>query len=197
MINTGAKLHCEVEHNRLAVDRILYIWQTIKKNGNIMSRVWQKCPSACPWRVKNLGEWENLWIYSLILTFGLSLSTDIERIIISYVGFQFVTVVVMNSPIFWDITLCSPLKVNRSSGGTCRLHLQGLGTIHSRNLYRAYNKNSLIVVFWLVYSSYVIYADFLTFRGSKRFLFWESHENHKYIFWGKYRLFKPENRWYI
>jgi hypothetical protein len=31
----------------------------------------------------------------------------------------------MNSYIFWDITLCSPLKVNRRFGGTCHLHLQG------------------------------------------------------------------------
>jgi hypothetical protein len=34
------------------------------------------------------------------------------------------TAVVMKSPIFWDIMLCSPLKVNRHFGGTCRLHLQ-------------------------------------------------------------------------
>jgi hypothetical protein len=26
---------------------------------------------------------------------------------------------------FWDITPCSPSKVNRRFGGTCRLHLQG------------------------------------------------------------------------
>jgi hypothetical protein len=26
---------------------------------------------------------------------------------------------------FWDIMLCSPLKVNRRLGGTCRLHFQG------------------------------------------------------------------------
>jgi hypothetical protein len=29
-----------------------------------------------------------------------------------------------NSCIFLDIALCSPLKVNRSFGGMCRLHLQ-------------------------------------------------------------------------
>jgi hypothetical protein len=33
--------------------------------------------------------------------------------------------VVMKCSIFWDITPCSPLKVNRRFGGTCRLHLQG------------------------------------------------------------------------
>jgi hypothetical protein len=31
----------------------------------------------------------------------------------------------MNSTIFWDITPCSPLRVNRHFGGTYRLHLQG------------------------------------------------------------------------
>jgi hypothetical protein len=29
------------------------------------------------------------------------------------------------STIFWDITPCSPLRVSRSFGGTCSLHLQG------------------------------------------------------------------------
>jgi hypothetical protein len=32
---------------------------------------------------------------------------------------------VMNAIIFWDITSCSPLKVNRLFGGTFRLHFQG------------------------------------------------------------------------
>jgi hypothetical protein len=27
--------------------------------------------------------------------------------------------------IFWDVMLCSPLKVNRRFGGTCRLNIQG------------------------------------------------------------------------
>jgi hypothetical protein len=31
----------------------------------------------------------------------------------------------MNNPIFWYITSYSPLKVNWSFGGTCRLYLQG------------------------------------------------------------------------
>jgi hypothetical protein len=30
----------------------------------------------------------------------------------------------MNSTIFWDITLCSPLKVNRRFGKKYRLHLR-------------------------------------------------------------------------
>jgi hypothetical protein len=31
----------------------------------------------------------------------------------------------MKSPIFLDITPCSPLKINRRLRGTCSLHLQG------------------------------------------------------------------------
>jgi hypothetical protein len=31
----------------------------------------------------------------------------------------------LKSSIFWDITPYSPLKANRSFGGTCQLHLQG------------------------------------------------------------------------
>jgi hypothetical protein len=38
---------------------------------------------------------------------------------------EILTAVTMRSSIFWDITPCSPLKVNRRFGGTHRLHLQG------------------------------------------------------------------------
>jgi hypothetical protein len=43
-----------------------------------------------------------------------------------YVGFEVLTAVVMKSTtrIFWDITPCAPLKVNRRLGETYRLHLQ-------------------------------------------------------------------------
>jgi hypothetical protein len=44
-----------------------------------------------------------------------------------YVGLEVLTPVVMKSAIFWDLTPCSPLKVNRSSGRTYRLHLQDRG----------------------------------------------------------------------
>jgi hypothetical protein len=39
----------------------------------------------------------------------------------------------MKSSVFWDITPCSPLKVNGQFGGTCHLHLQGLGICQVRN----------------------------------------------------------------
>jgi hypothetical protein len=37
------------------------------------------------------------------------------------VGFEVLTAVVMKSTIFWVITPCSPVKVNRRFGGTYRL----------------------------------------------------------------------------
>jgi hypothetical protein len=39
----------------------------------------------------------------------------------------------MKSIIFWDITPCSPLSVNRRFGGTYRLYLQGRKISRARN----------------------------------------------------------------
>jgi hypothetical protein len=41
-----------------------------------------------------------------------------------FLRFEILTVVVMKSTVFWDITPCSPLKVNRHFGGKYRLHIQ-------------------------------------------------------------------------
>jgi hypothetical protein len=41
------------------------------------------------------------------------------------VRFEDLIAVVMNNTIFWNITPCSPLKVNRRFGRTYHLHLQG------------------------------------------------------------------------
>jgi hypothetical protein len=40
------------------------------------------------------------------------------------VGFETLTAVVMKSSIFWVITPCGPLEVNRRFGATSRLHIQ-------------------------------------------------------------------------
>jgi hypothetical protein len=40
-----------------------------------------------------------------------------------YARLEVLTAVVLNNTIFWDITPCSPLKVNRSFGGTYLLHI--------------------------------------------------------------------------
>jgi hypothetical protein len=39
----------------------------------------------------------------------------------------------MKDSVFWDISACSPLKVNRRFGGTCRLRLQGRRMSQARN----------------------------------------------------------------
>jgi hypothetical protein len=64
-----------------------------------------------------------------------------------FVRFEVLTAVVMKSTIFWDITPCSPLKVNRRFGGMYRLHLQG------RRISRGRNQHALLVT--------CFHADFL------------------------------------
>jgi hypothetical protein len=58
------------------------------------------------------------------------------------VGFEVITAVVIKSSSFWDITPCSPLKVNRHFGGTCRLHLQG-GRIRQARNQRDFQRTTL------------------------------------------------------
>jgi hypothetical protein len=55
----------------------------------------------------------------------LKIGIPVRQTILTCVGFEVLTVVVMKSTIFWGITLCSPLNVNRRFGGTYRLCLQG------------------------------------------------------------------------
>jgi hypothetical protein len=59
------------------------------------------------------------------------------------IGFEVLTPVVMKSYIFWDITQCSPLKVNRHFGGICSFHLQGRRVYQARNQRKAGRKQSL------------------------------------------------------
>jgi hypothetical protein len=58
------------------------------------------------------------------------------------VGIEVVTAMIMKSPNFWDITFCSPLKVNRRFGGTCRLHLQSRRISQARIEHEAGSKYS-------------------------------------------------------
>jgi hypothetical protein len=48
----------------------------------------------------------------------------------------------MYSYVFWDITPCSPLKVNRRLRRICRLHLQGWRISQARNHHEAGSKQS-------------------------------------------------------
>jgi hypothetical protein len=55
----------------------------------------------------------------------MSISNVIFNNKICIIGFEVLTAVVMQSIIFWDMTLCSALSCTRRFGGTYRLHLQG------------------------------------------------------------------------
>jgi hypothetical protein len=46
----------------------------------------------------------------------------------------------LQNSIFWDIISCSLLKVNRCSGGTFRLHLQGQSISQVRNQHKVGSK---------------------------------------------------------
>jgi hypothetical protein len=58
------------------------------------------------------------------------------------VRFEVLIAMVMKCTIFWDITQCIPLKVNRRLGGTYRLHLQGRRISRARTSVRAGVKQS-------------------------------------------------------
>jgi hypothetical protein len=49
------------------------------------------------------------------------------------VGSEVLTAVIMKSTVFWDIMLCSPLKVNRRFGGKYRLKFQARRIGRGRN----------------------------------------------------------------
>jgi hypothetical protein len=53
------------------------------------------------------------------------------------VVFKVLTPVIIKSSIFWDVTSCSPLKVNRRFGVKCRLHLQDRIVSQARNRHEA------------------------------------------------------------
>jgi hypothetical protein len=59
-----------------------------------------------------------------IFTYSNMQSSFFQTNVLSYVRFEVLTAVVMKSSTFSDIKQCSPLKINRRLGGTCRLHLQ-------------------------------------------------------------------------
>jgi hypothetical protein len=52
---------------------------------------------------------------------------------ISHVGSEVLIAAIMKNCIFWDITPCNPLKVNRRFGVKYRLHLQGPRISRARN----------------------------------------------------------------
>jgi hypothetical protein len=69
---------------------------------------------------------------------------------IIWIGFEVLTAVVMKNSVFWDLTLCSPFKVNQHFGRTCRLHLQGRRISQERNQYKADSKQSRFNAVWFM-----------------------------------------------
>jgi hypothetical protein len=61
-----------------------------------------------------------------------------------YVGFEVLTA---EEYIFWDITPCSPLKLNRYFGAMCHLHLEGRIS-QARASMKAGNKPSHLLSRW-------------------------------------------------
>jgi hypothetical protein len=60
------------------------------------------------------------------------------------VGFEVLTWVIMKNSTFWNITACSPLKVNRQFGGTFPFHLQGRRTRQAGNQSEAHSKQTSV-----------------------------------------------------
>jgi hypothetical protein len=58
-------------------------------------------------------------------------------------------IIMLKISVFWDITLCSPVKVNQSSGVTCRLDLKGWRVIQARNQHQAGSKQRFHIGFLL------------------------------------------------
>jgi hypothetical protein len=60
-----------------------------------------------------------------------------------YVGYEVIVAVVMKGSIFWNLTACSPFKVNRRFEGTYRLHLQCRRIREGRNQHEATSQHHL------------------------------------------------------
>jgi hypothetical protein len=67
-------------------------------------------------------------------------------------------IIVKRNSIFWDTTPCSPLKVNRRFGGTCRLHLQSRKISRARHQRgsRRQNRRCLLPAYLLVLADFFL-----------------------------------------
>jgi hypothetical protein len=74
----------------------------------------------------------------------------------SYVGSEVLKGVVTKSSMVWDITLCSPLKVNQHIGGTCHLHLQCQRLRQERNQHNRWHDTLSLLTFAYTYITYYI-----------------------------------------
>jgi hypothetical protein len=72
------------------------------------------------------------------------LCTHFRIVTITKVGFQVLTAMVIKISIFWDIMLCSMLKVKWCFRRKCSLHLQDQQASEAKNQHEADSKQSLI-----------------------------------------------------
>jgi hypothetical protein len=58
------------------------------------------------------------------------------------------TFVILKNSIFWDVTPCSMLKVNRRFGGICSFHFHGRRIHQARNKHEAVNKQRVCLAYY-------------------------------------------------
>jgi hypothetical protein len=69
---------------------------------------------------------------TLVKFLGRNMKTDPPEEEQEIVGSEHPAMVIMKCSVFWDISPCNPLKVNRRFGGTYRLHLESRRIDHAR-----------------------------------------------------------------
>jgi hypothetical protein len=73
----------------------------------------------------NVSSIENGTYLEYVCSFCVLEFSSLEEIIYKNMSHYEKHLAAVKSTIFWDITMCSPLKVDRRFGGACRFHLQG------------------------------------------------------------------------
>jgi hypothetical protein len=92
------------------------------------------------------------WLFSSVI--GMFWLTPFIELVINkfgtHVRFEVLTAVIVRSSVFWDVMPCSPLNVNRSFRGTCRLHLRV--QINWMWCHSFRDTTDLIFILWLVFN---------------------------------------------
>jgi hypothetical protein len=86
---------------------------------------WRWAVKFTSWQLQPTGKESTVIISWIGGWVGPRVGLDTGKKVNFFVGFEVLTAVVMKSAIFWDITPCTPLSVNRCFEGTYHLHLQG------------------------------------------------------------------------
>jgi hypothetical protein len=137
--NRISYFHCNKSHALAAEFNAIWekpVWPNFKtheEQSTFLHTSWQRCG-----KIRNLHLKINSHVLIRTLGTGVLYSVTVSctgfylRVLIilvslrmrklcHYVGFEVLTEMIMKSYIFWDIRMCSTLKVNRRFGGTCLL----------------------------------------------------------------------------